>query len=97
MSVEKIIQKLEMVKPFDIKETYIDEYLTAIDKYKSQIETIKKQNLPPVDTIKLIEKVKLGNISDFCFDYKVIYDMLKTSGKDITLTEVKKYLSYKLK
>lgn len=97
MSVEKIIQKLEMVKPFDIKESYLDEYLTAIDKYKTQIETIKNQNLPPVETIKLIEKVKMSNISDCCFDYKVIYEMLKTAGKDITLTEVKKYLAYKLK
>ena len=97
MSVEKIIEKLEMVKPFDIKESYLDEYLTSIDKYKAQIETIKNQHLPPVDTIKLIDKVKLVNISDCCFDYKVIHEMLKSSGKDITLTEVKKYLSYKLK
>jgi hypothetical protein len=97
MSVEKIIEKLEMVKPFDIKESYLDEYITSIDKYKAQIETIKNQHLPPVDTIKLIDKVKLANISDCCFDYKVIYEMLKSSGKDITLAEVKKYLSYKLK
>ena len=97
MSVEKVIERLEMVKPFDIKESYMDEYLTAIDKYKAQIETIKNQKLPPVDTIKLIEKVKLTNISDCCFDYKVIYEMLKSSGKEISLTEVKKYLSYKLK
>ena len=97
MSVEKIIEKLEMVKSFDIKETYIDDYLAAIDKYKSQIETIKNQNLSPVETIKLVDKIKLTPINDCCFDYKVIYEMLKSSGKDITLTEVKKYLAYKLK
>ncbi len=97
MSVEKVIQKLEMVKSFDIKETYIDDYLASIDKYKSQIETIKNQHLPPVEAIKLIEKIKMGNIADYCFDYKVIYEMLKSKGKDISLTEVKKYLAYKLK
>ena len=97
MSVEKVIEKLEMVKPFDIKESYLDEYLSAIDKYKAQIETIKNQHLPPVETIKLIEKVKLTSISYCCFDYKVIYEMLKSSGKEITLAEIKKYLSYKMK
>ncbi len=97
MSVDKVIEKLEMVKPFDIKETYLDEYLTSIDKYKEEVEKIKNQNLPPIDTIKLINKIKKVSISDCCFDFKVIHEMLKSSGNDISLSEVKKYLSYKLK
>lgn len=97
MSVDKIIEKLELVKDFEIKESYLDDYITAIEKYKEDIEKIKKQNLSPVESLKLIDKVKLRNIKDCCFDYKVIYEMLKSNGQEITLPEVKKYLQFKLK
>lgn len=99
MSVDKIIEKLEMVKEFEIKESYLDDYITAQEKYIESLKKIKEQNLPPVDTIKLIEKERktVKQLNDCCFDYKVIFDMLKSAGKNITLLEVKKYLSYKLK
>lgn len=99
MSVDKIIEKLEMVKEFEIKESYLDDYITAQEKYIETLKKLKEQNLPPVDTIKLIEKERknIKQLNDCCFDYKVIFDMLKSNGKNITLSEVKKYLSYKLK
>lgn len=97
MSVEKIIQKLEMVKDFDIKESYLDDYITEQEKYIEALKKIKEQNLSPVETIKLVDKIKTKSIGDCCFDYKVIYEMLKSNGKEITLTEVKKYLSMKIK
>ena len=99
MSVDKIIEKLEMVKDFDIKESFLEDYITEQEKYIETLKKIKEQNLPAVDTIKLIEKERknVKQLNDCCFDYKVIYEMLKSSGKNITLSEVKKYLSYKLK
>lgn len=88
-----------MVKEFEIKESYLDDYITAQEKYIETLKKLKEQNLPPVDTIKLIEKERknIKQLNDCCFDYKVIFDMLKSNGKNITLSEVKKYLSYKLK
>lgn len=99
MSVEKIIEKLEMVKEFEIKESYLDDYIKEQEKYIESLKKIKEQKLSPVDTIKLIEKERksIKQLNDCCFDYKIIFDMLKSSGKNITLLEVKKYLSYKLK
>lgn len=97
MSVDKIIQKLEMVKEFDVKESFLDDYITSVEKYLEDLKKIKQQNLPPIETIKLVEKSKMKSITDCCFDYKVIYEMLKSNGKDITLTEVKKYLLMKIK
>lgn len=96
MSVEKIIQKLELLKDYQIKESYLDDFIAAIDKFKENVLKIKAQNLSPQETIKLIDKTKL-KITDYAFDYNVIYDMLNAARKDITLAEVKKYLSYKLK
>ena len=99
MSVDKIIEKLEMVKEFEIKESYLDEYIASQEKYVETLKKLKQQNLPALDTIKLIEKERktIKQLNDCCFDYKIIFDMLKSSGKNITLPEVKKYLSYKLK
>lgn len=97
MSVDKVIQQLEWVKDFDVKESYLDDYILAIDKYKEEIKKIKEQHLPPVETFKLLDKCKLKSPKDCCFDYKVIHEMLKAAGKDITYNEVKKYLNYKLK
>ena len=37
MSVEKIIQKLEMVKDFDIKESYLDDYIKEQEKYVEMV------------------------------------------------------------
>ena len=88
-----------MLKEFEIKESFLDEYITQQEKYIVELKKIKEQNLPPVDTIKLIEKLhkNIKTLNDCCFDYKVIYEILKSAGKDITLAEVKKYLAYKLK
>lgn len=94
--IADMISKLEMLKDFDIKESYIDDYVEAIEKYKEDVLRIKAQNLSKQETIKLIDKLKL-KITDYVFDYNVIYEMLKANGKEITLAEVKKYLALKLK
>jgi hypothetical protein len=94
--IADMISKLEMLQDFDIKESYIDDYVEAIEKYKEDVLKIKAQNLSKQETIKLIDKLKL-KITDYVFDYNVIYEMLKAAGKEITLAEVKKYLSLKLK
>ena len=57
--IADMISKLEMLKDFDIKESYIDDYVEAIEKYKEDVLKIKAQNLSKQETIKLIDKLKL--------------------------------------
>lgn len=97
MSVDKLIENLNLINEFDVKESYLSDYINALKRYQIEIEEVEKKKLPPVETIKLIKKLEQPKILDYCFDFKVIHEMLKNNGHDMKFNEIKKYLALKLK
>lgn len=97
MSVDKLIENLNILNEFEIKDEYIDDYMNALKRYQLEVEEVEKKKLNKVETIKLLRKLEQPKIIDYCFDFKLIHEMLKNNGHDMKFNDIKKYLGLKLK